>query len=316
MKTFLTAAALAASLGGATAAQAEIIGVSMASVGDTFLTVLKDRIESQAEEIGGIELRSVETNNDGDTQLAQLKAFINSNVDAVVFHVVDEDIGKTLSDMAADADLPIIFVNRPPKNVDSMPAKQSFVASAEHDAGRLQAEEICAVLKETGKQDGATALLLRGPDDHAGAVGRSEAVKTVLATDECDFIKIVAEDVADWDRAKAQEFVAAQIESGVSVDAVFANNDSMALGAIDALKAAGVSMDEVLVGGVDATQGALMSMSAGDMDVTVFQNAAGQGENALLNALDLAAGKAVPSLTFVPFELVTLDNMGMYFGAN
>lgn len=316
MKNLIPAALVAMSLSGVSGAQAETIGVSMASSGNTFLTVLKNRILEQADEIGGIELNFVESENDGETQIAQLQAFIDAGVDAVVLHVVNEDIGVELSDMAAAAGVPAVFVNRPPKNVDALPALQGFVASAERDAGRLQAEYVCETLIDAGKTDNVTAMILRGPDDHAGAIGRTAAVKEVLATDTCNFISIVSEDVASWSRETAAGLVTAQLDAGVKLDAVFANNDGMALGALDAFKAAGISMDDVVVGGVDATQEALMSMSDGEMDVTVFQNAAGQGENALLVALDLVAGKNAPSLTFVPFELVSMDNMGMYFGAN
>lgn len=316
MKSLISATAIALSLSSVNAAYAETVGVSMASSGNTFLTVLKNRILEQAEEIGGIDISFVDAENNGDTQIAQLQAFIDADVDAVVLHVVNEDVGVKLSEMAAAAGVPAVFVNRPPKNVDALPETQGFVASAERDAGRLQAEFVCEALIDAGKTDNATAMILRGPDDHAGAIGRTAAVKEVLATEACSFISIVSEDIAGWKREKAADLVTAQLDAGVTLDAVFANNDGMALGALDAFQAAGVSMDDVVVGGVDATQGALMSMSAGDLDVTVFQNAAGQGENALLNALDLVAGKKTPSLTFVPFELVTLDNMGMYFGAN
>ena len=71
-------------------------------------------------------------------------------------------------------------------------------------------------------------------------------------------------------------------------------------------------MDDVIVSGVDATQDALAAMEAGDLDVTVFQNAAGQGQGALDAALKLAKGEAVEKQNFVPFELVTPANLADY----
>jgi ABC-type sugar transport system substrate-binding protein len=97
---------------------------------------------------------------------------------------------------------------------------------------------------------------------------------------------------------------------------VLANNDEMALGAIQAIKAAGISMDDVIVSGVDATQDALASMQAGELDITVFQNAAAQGGGALDAAVKLAAGEAVDQAVFVPFELVTPANMADYMAKN
>ena len=88
----------------------------------------------------------------------------------------------------------------------------------------------------------------------------------------------------------------------------------MAIGAIQAMKAAGVTMEKVVVGGVDATQDALAAMKAGDLDVTVFQNAAGQGKGAVDTALKLAKGEKVDSKVWIPFELVTPANMDKYSG--
>jgi inositol transport system substrate-binding protein len=106
------------------------------------------------------------------------------------------------------------------------------------------------------------------------------------------------------------------ISSGVKFDAVVSNNDEMAIGAIQALKAAGVDMKKVIVGGVDATQDALAAMKAGDLDVTVFQNAAAQGSGSVDTALKLAKGEKVETLVWVPFELVTPDNMDKYLSKN
>ena len=73
-----------------------------------------------------------------------------------------------------------------------------------------------------------------------------------------------------------------------------------------------MAMDQVIVGGIDATADALAAMQAGDLDVTVFQNAAGQGQGAVDAALSLARGEAVDSKVYVPFELVTPQNLAEY----
>ena len=103
---------------------------------------------------------------------------------------------------------------------------------------------------------------------------------------------------------------------GEPFDAVIANNDEMAIGAIQAMKASGIAMEDVVVGGVVATQDALSAMQAGELDVTVFQNAAAQGGGALQAALQLARGEAVDQKVYIPFELVTPDNMESYMSKN
>jgi ABC-type sugar transport system substrate-binding protein len=90
----------------------------------------------------------------------------------------------------------------------------------------------------------------------------------------------------------------------------------MAIGAVQSLKASGVAMDKIIVSGVDATQDALAAMKAGEIDVTVFQNAAAQGSGAVETALKLAKGEKVDQMVWIPFELVTPANMDQYIRKN
>lgn len=106
------------------------------------------------------------------------------------------------------------------------------------------------------------------------------------------------------------------ITAGRPIDVVFANNDEMAIGAVQALKAASVSMDDVIVIGIDATPDGLASMAAGDLDATVFQNARGQSTSALDAAVALTRGTPVDKQVMVPFELVTRKNMTDYASRN
>ena len=140
-------------------------------------------------------------------------------------------------------------------------------------------------------------------------------MRDALGTDECKFIKIVDEQQAGWSRTAAMDLMTNWLTAGEPFDAVFANNDEMAIGAIQAMKSAGVDMKEVIVVGVDATQDGLAAMRAGDLDVTVFQNATAQAAGAVDAALALARGQAVDQVVYIPFELVTPDNMDDVRGA-
>ncbi|MOA16208.1 D-ribose-binding periplasmic protein precursor [compost metagenome] len=99
-------------------------------------------------------------------------------------------------------------------------------------------------------------------------------------------------------------------------DAVIANNDEMAIGAAQALKAAGVSMKDVVIAGIDATPDGLAAMQAGDLDITVYQNATKQGEVSVQTAVKAAAGEKVEKTLWVPFELVMPENLGDYQARN
>ena len=106
------------------------------------------------------------------------------------------------------------------------------------------------------------------------------------------------------------------IAKGVKFDAVVANNDEMAIGAIQALKAAGVARDSYVIGGVDATQDALIAMQAGDLDVTIFQDAHGQGAGSIDTALKIKKGEKVEKKVYIPFQLVTPANIGDFLNKN
>jgi inositol transport system substrate-binding protein len=190
-----------------------------------------------------------------------------------------------------------------------LPDGQAFVASNEIESGTLAAFRMCQDLRAAGKSGGAKAYVLVGQLSNQAAVQRTKDFHDVIGMDMCNFITIIDEQTAEWSRDKAADLMTNWISSGDSFDAVFGNNDEMAIGAIQAMKSAGISMDDVVVGGVDATSDALVAMAQGDMDVTVFQDLAGQGAGSIQTAMALANGEAVDKQVFIPFKLVTPENL-------
>lgn len=309
MKKLVLGAALAVMM--STAAHAETIGVSMALFDDNFLTVLRNGMSDYAKTLNGVELQIEDAQNDVAKQQSQIQNFIAAGVDAIIVNPVDTDATAAMSKIAADAGIPLVYVNREPVNVDSLPDKQAFVASNELESGTLQTQEICKMLGGKGK-----AVVMMGELSNQAARMRTKDVHDVLATDQCKGIEIVEEQTANWSRTQGADLVTNWLSAGVEFDAVISNNDEMAIGAIQALKAAGRSMDSVVIGGVDATQDALAAMAAGDLDVTVFQNAAGQGQGSVDAALKLAKGEPVEKKVYIPFELVTKENLDKYQAKN
>jgi inositol transport system substrate-binding protein len=312
-KTLLAGMALTLMSG---TAMAETVGVSMALFDDNFLTVLRNGMIDYAGTLDGVTLQVEDAQNDVGKQLNQIENFIASGVDAIIVNPVDTSATQAMTDAAQAAGVPLVFVNREPINVDTLPDNQAFVASNEKDSGTLEAQEICRLLKEKGKGDGANIIVIMGELSNQAAVQRTADVHDVIATPDCSFMKIVEEQTGNWSRTQGQDLMTNWLSAGVEFDAVVSNNDEMAIGAIQALKAAGISMEDMLVGGVDATQDALAAMKAGDLDVTVFQDAAGQGKGALDAALALAKGEAVEQKVYIPFQLVTPDNMDQFMTKN
>ncbi|ANN55726.1 rhizopine-binding protein [Mesorhizobium loti NZP2037] len=313
MKKLLLGVAFAALI--SSSAFAAKIGVSMAKFDDNFLTVLRNGMIAQAKGMSGVELQVEDAQNDVAKQLDQIKNFAASGVDAIIVNPVDPSASQAMSDAAAAAKIPLVYVNREPVNVNSLPDNQAFVASNEADSGTLETKEVCRLFKEAGKKE-ANVYVIMGELSNQAAVQRTKDIEEVIATPDCSFIKIIDKQTSNWNRDEAQNLMTNWLSTGKKFDGVIANNDESAIGAIQAMKAANIDMKSVVVGGVDATQDALAAMQAGDLDATVFQDAAGQGAGALDAALKLSKGEKVEHKVYVPFQLVTPANIDKFLKKN
>ncbi|WP_313617487.1 substrate-binding domain-containing protein [Agrobacterium sp.] len=283
------------------------IAVSMTSFDNPFLTILLNGIRTEAERNGKVELLTEDAQLDPSKQLNQVQNFIANGVDAIIVNAVDGDATAAITKATAEAGVPLVYVNHPPAELDKgMPESTAFVGSDESQSGTMEAQAACKLLDGKGK-----AVILMGPLENHAALVRTKDVEDVFSKPDCN-IEIVEKQTANWNRTQAQDLVASWLTAGIEFNAVIANNDEMAIGAAQALKAAGISMDKVVVAGIDATPDGLAAMKAGDIDITVFQNATKQGEVATQAALKMATGEPSEKTYWVPFELVTPDNMASY----
>ncbi|MEZ5913829.1 MAG: sugar ABC transporter substrate-binding protein [Paracoccaceae bacterium] len=313
MKKTLMISGVAALL--ATSAMAETVGVSMARFDDNFLTVLRNGIQGFADEQGH-DVQIEDAQDDVAKQLDQINNFIASGVDAIIVNPVDTSATQAMSDAAAAGGVPLVYVNRQPINLDSLPDNQAFVASNEVDSGSLETIALCDNWAAEGKTE-VNVYVMQGQLSNQAAVQRTQDIYDVIEAGKCKVtINVIDQQTANWSRDEAQNLMTNWLSTGTAFDGVIANNDEMAIGAIQAMKAAGIDMATVQVGGVDATQDALAAMQAGDLDVTVFQNAAAQGSGSLNAAIALARGEAVDQTVWVPFELVTPANIADYLSKN
>ena len=143
-----------------TTAMAETVGVSMARFDDNFLTVLRNGIETYAATLDGVEVQIEDAQNDVSKQLDQINNFIASGVDAIIVNAVDTSATQAMTDAAAAAGVPLVFVNRQPINLDMLPDDQAFVASNEIDSGTLETIEVCAQLAAMGKTEANVYILM------------------------------------------------------------------------------------------------------------------------------------------------------------
>ena len=304
MKTAtLASIALAMSV---SAAGAQTIGVSMSDL-DKFRTALLNGVVTHGQTISGLKLVTENAKGDNELQKQQVQKLIADKVDAIILAVSDGDLGPQMTKMAVDAGIPLIYINNVPSNLLDLPENQVVVASNEKESGTLETKQVCALLKGKGR-----VVVLMGEPFHAAARARTQDISDVIATPECKGLEIVERQAAYWSRDYADQQMQEWLAAGVKFDAVIANNDEMALGAIRAMKKAGMPMKDVVVAGVDATDDALAAMAAGDLDVTILQSAVGQGATAVDAAVKLVNKEKVPRENNVPFELVTPENIAKY----
>lgn len=305
MKTKLMAAAAAAILA-MPLAHAEKIGVTMASFDDTFLTILRNSIADSAKKDGAT-VQIEDGGNDVGKQLSQVQNMIAQKVDAIIVNAVDTDATPKITKMVTAAKIPLVYVNRKPVDFEKLPAGVAVVASDEKQSGTLQARQVCKLLG--GKGD---ILVLMGELSNESARARTKDIEDVIASKDCSGMKIVDKREGKWSRTQGQDITMNWLSSGTKFDAIVSNNDEMAIGAINALKAARKLTPKTVVAGIDATPDGLAAMKSGDLKVSVYQNAAGQGAQAVATALKLAKKQPVDRYVNVPFELVTPENMNQY----
>ena len=303
-RRFLLTSAASALL--ASGAVAETIGYSSPNFDDNYQTIMREAAKEHAEKLGH-EILIEDAREDVGTQQSQIQNFIASGVDAIVLAPVSTEATPPITEMVKAAGIPLAYINRRPVDVDTLGGMSTYVGSDNYQAGKLETEEACRQAGGEGK-----AVILIGFLRNEDAQNRTQSAKDVLATDECSGIEIVAEQEAEWQRTKGNDVMSNWLASGITPDIVIANNDEMALGAIQALKNAGISMDDVIVAGVDATPDALEAMEAGDLDVTVFQDAKGQARGGVDAALAMVGGEAQESYVDIPFITVTPENMAEF----
>jgi inositol transport system substrate-binding protein len=286
------------------AAQAATLGVSMARFDDNFLTAVRASMQERARELN-VAIQFEDAQNDIGRQLSQIQNFVAQKVDAIIVNPVDTDATSRLTRLVARAGIPLVYVNRKPAEAQ-LPARVSFVGSDETQSGTLQMTEVCRLLHGSG-----AIVILMGELTNQSARQRTQDIYEVIARPQCRGIRVLDKQAANWNRTEAADLMTNWLSAGLRPQAVVANDDEMAIGALQSLKQARL-LSGTIVAGIDATPDGLAALKSGQLAATVFQNAPAQGAGAVDTALKLARGEKVPSFVWVPFELVTRANLAAY----
>ncbi len=320
----IIALALAAVLAAVPAAAQPVVGVAIYREDDTFLYFVREAMEQAAEGRASLGVRFAE--NSQYVQNGQISRHLDLGVDVMAVNMVDAASSPLIQEKIGAFGIPVVFFNNEPDAVD-MPAEGWYYVGTRAEQSGIMAGEIMADYFRDNPQadmngDGVIqGVILKGSIGNLHAELRTEYCVKAFREAGFDF-SMIAVETANWQRAEAREVMAEWLNSYTCIEAVFANNDDMALGAIDALKAAGyfTAGRYIPIVGVDATAQAIEAMREGTLVGTVLNDAANLGR-ATLN-LSLALAKGLPlteenvdypvtggRYVWIPHAKVTIDSL-------
>ncbi len=239
---------------------------------------------------------------DPSLQVSQANDLINLGVDAVILQAAEADGSAPVVDILHEAGIPVVLVNALTSNADQC---EGISSSNDVDAGEILANFVIDKLGDTGKY-----AHLQGVIGNTAAIQRTEGIHNVM--DKQSGWEMLEEQSAEWLGDKASKFTQDWISLyGNDLNAILCDNDDMAVAARLACIEAG--REDIVVIGVDATQAALAMVADGELDGTVRQDGTTQGAEAVRKAIDLAQGKEIERETWIPFTLVTKDNVDEFY---
>lgn len=283
------------------------IGYAINNLNDTFQTYILEAARAEVES-NDYTLRVENAKEDLITQQDQVNTLIQNGVKGLIVVPVDTSAMAPITEAAQRANIPLVYVNRNPfaGQEEEMPEGVYYVGSEEITAGIMQMEFVGEQLAGEGK-----IAVLMGILGNEGAVKRTEGVEETLAKDFPE-MEVLNKESAEWQRDQALGIAENWLSTyGDELKGIIANNDEMALGAVQAAKNSNRS--DLIIMGIDAIPDAIEAIEAGELAGTIFQDAVGQGGGSaeILGRL-LNDENTDEPVTYVPFKLVTSDNVAEF----
>jgi len=298
-KLLLAGVALAAMTAVSYAADTYVVGMKGPGAGNPFWAAVEKGAKDKGAELGvDVVVVAPPAESDVQAQITQIEDLIAQKVSGIALAPTDPNALAPVVDAAKAAGIPVVFVDT--KGINE---GVTFIGTDNAVGAALAADFMCKNLPQ-----GSDVAILQGLISQSTGQARAEGSKKGL---EACGLKVVAEQTAEWDRAKGQSVMENILTGNPNIKGVFASNDNMALGAVEALKAA-AKLQDVMVVGFDANPDAAASILAGEMTASIAQapgNIGGFGVQALV---DLKAGKTIEPVIDTGTVLVTKDNAEQY----
>lgn len=280
-KTLLGLTSVLALVAGAASAQDKLkIGAALYGLNAEFMQLWAAGAEKHpAVASGEVELTVYDGRYDALVQQEQFETMITEGFDAIIFAPIDIEAGAAAVDAATEAGIPVIGSNTR-VNSDKL---TSYVGSDDVQSGYMEAKFIMDKIGCAGN-----VVIIEGPIGQSAQISRLEGNMQALA--ECPDVTVLEQQTANWSRAEAQTLMENWLTThGSEINGVIGQNDEMALGAIEAIKAAGLNVTDFAIAGIDGITDALNAVKAGDM-ASILQDANAQAQGSIDVAINAAMG--------------------------
>ncbi|KGX88326.1 ribose ABC transporter substrate-binding protein RbsB [Pontibacillus marinus] len=267
------------------------IGLSVSTLNNPFFVSLRDGAEAAAEK-AGYEIVTADAQNDPAKQVNDIEDLLQQNIDVLLVNPADSAAVVSAIESANGKDVPVITVDRSAEGGEVV----SHIASDNVAGGEMAGKFIAEQLSDEGK-----VVELEGIPGASATRERGKGFHNIV--DQKDGIEVVAKQSANFDRSEGLTVMENILQSTDNIDAVFAHNDEMALGAVQALEANNM-LEDVIVVGFDATDDARAAVSEGRMDATIAQQPKLIGEKAINAAGKVVKGEDIKESIPVELQLV------------
>lgn len=295
------------------------VGISIYKFDDNFMTLYRTELERyMVEDLGFKKENIIIQDGKGDQaeQTNQIQNFIASGVDVMILNLVQASSAPQVTDMCKEAGIPVVYINREPDVAEETrwadeKLAATYVGADARQSGTFQGEEIVETSNKGDiNGDGKVSyIMVQGDPENVDAQYRTEFSVKAL-TDAGIEVEELLLQRGDWDQAKGQQIVQdALTQFSDKIEVVFCNNDAMALGALQAIEAAGRKVNEdIYLVGVDALTEAVQNVVDGKMTGTVFNDHFSQAQAAADMAVKYLSGEEVAPVNMVDYVKVTSAN--------
>lgn len=276
------------------------VGVALANFDLNFVSILRTQMQAELK-ANQLNSQFVDAKGDVALQVQQVDDFVNQGVDAIILNPVDTQGVLPMITAAKNAGIPLIFVNRKPEV--KLPTDMAYVGSDSALGGEMQMEALAKKMNYKGN-----VAILMGALSNEEARERTRAVEAVIA--KYKDMKVIEKQSAKWQRNEAVDVVSSWLLNQRPIDAIAANNDEMAIGAIMALNQA--KNEKILVAGIDGTPDGQQFVKNGKMTLTIFQDAKGQATGAVQVTKAVLEKQKVQEFNWIPYQTITPENYAQF----